>query len=66
MYYEGQGLDKSARQAYYWLKVAALQGDDEARTALPVVAKGMNADEIRDADSQAGDWMKKYKKVVGQ
>jgi len=66
MYYEGQGLDKSARQAYYWLKVASLQGDDEATTALPVVAKGMNADEIRDADSQAGDWMKKYKKVVGQ
>jgi uncharacterized protein len=66
MYYEGQGMDKSSRQAYYWLKVAALQGDDEAQSALPVVAKGMSAGEIRDADDQAGEWMKKYKKIVGK
>ena len=66
MYYEGQGVGKNMHWAYYWLKVAALQGDDEARSAIPVVAKGMSAGEISDAEAQADDWMKKYKKIVGK
>lgn len=66
MYFEGQGVDKSLPQAYYWLKVAALQGDDEAQAALPVVAKGLSPDQVRDADGQADEWMRKYKKIVGK
>ena len=66
MYYEGQGVEKNMHFAYYWLKIAALQGDDEAQTAVPVVAKGMSADQVRDAESQADEWMKKYKKIVGK
>ncbi len=66
MYYEGQGVGKDMHWAYYWLKVAALQGDDEAQAAIPVVAKGMSAGEIKDAETQADEWMKKYKKIVGK
>lgn len=66
MYFEGQGVEKSMHWAYYWLKVAALQGDDEAQSAVPIVAKGMSADQVREAETQADEWMKKYKKVVGK
>ena len=66
MYYEGQGVGKDMHWAYYWLKVAALQGDDEAQSAIAVVAKGMDAGDIREADAQADEWMKKYKKIVGK
>jgi len=66
LYHEGKGLRRDPVRAYYWLKVAALQGEDVAQEALKVVAKGMSADQIREAESQADEWMKKYKKIVGK
>ena len=66
MYFEGQGVERSMHWAYYWLKIAALQGDDEAQSAVQVVAKGMSAGEIQDAEAQADQWMRKYKKIVGK
>ena len=64
LYYEGQGVDKDARWAYYWIKVAALQGDDKAEESLKKVAAGMSADQIREADRQAAEWMAKAKKIL--
>ena len=66
LYHEGKGIDRDPVRAYYWLKVAALQGEDVAEQALKIVGKGMSADQVRQAEAQAEDWMKKYKKIVGK
>ena len=63
LYYHGQGLEKDQRWAYYWLRIAALQGDDKAEENLKLVAKDMSADDIRQAEAQAEEWMKKLKKT---
>jgi len=65
-YFEGKGVDRDPVRAYYWLKVAALQGDDVSGDALKTVGKGMSAEQVSEAEIQAGEWMKKYKKVVGK
>ena len=64
LYHEGKGVERDPVRAYYWLKVAALQGDDASQESLKGVAKGMSADQIREAESQAEEWMKKYKKIL--
>jgi TPR repeat protein len=66
MYWEGRGVEKNPQVAYYWFKVASLLGDDESQESLKIVGKAMPAGQIRDAESQADDWMSKYKKIVGQ
>jgi TPR repeat protein len=62
LYYEGKGVDKDLRWAYYWLTVAALQGDDIAQEHLKTVAAGMPREQIKEAETQAKDWMEKAKK----
>jgi TPR repeat protein len=66
LYYEGKGVERDPVRGYFWLKVAALQGEDLAQEALNSRGKSMSADQVRQAESQADDWMKKYKKVVGK
>jgi TPR repeat protein len=66
MYWEGQGVEKNAQQAYFWFKVASLLGDDDSQDSLKIVAKVMKPGQLKEADEQADDWMKKYKKIVGQ
>jgi TPR repeat protein len=63
LYYQGRGIEKDARWSYYWLKIAALQGDEKAEENLKVVSKDMSADDIRQAELQAEEWMKKLKKT---
>jgi TPR repeat protein len=65
MHWERQGVERSAQWAYYWFKIAALLGDDESQEALPIVARTMTQSQIRQAESEAADWMRKYKKIVG-
>jgi len=65
LYYEGKGVERNPLRAYYWIKVAALQGDEAARAALNAVGKGMSDEQIRQAETQAGEWMKRMEKVVG-
>lgn len=64
LYYEGKGVERDPVRAYYWLKVAALQGDDVSQEALKLVGKGMSEDQVRQAETQADEWMKKYKKTL--
>lgn len=64
LYHGGLGVERDPVRAYYWVKVAALQGDDVAQDSLKVVAQGMSADQIRQAEEQAEEWMKKYKKIL--
>lgn len=66
LYHEGRGLERDPVRAYFWLKVATLQGDDVSQQALANVGKAMSADQIREAESQADEWMKTLKKGVGK
>jgi uncharacterized protein len=66
LYYEGKGVQRDPSRAYFWMKVAALQGDDASEEALKFLGKGTSTDQVRQAESQADEWMKRYKKVVGK
>ncbi len=63
LYHEGKPARDPLR-AYFWVKVAALQGDEKAEENLKVVGKGMSADDMRQAEAQADEWMKKAKKIL--
>ncbi len=63
MYYQGKGVEKNLQLAYYWLAVAAQQGDDDAPENLKMVAAGMSGDQIKEAEKQAKEWMAKAKKT---
>jgi TPR repeat protein len=64
LYHEGKGVAKDPVRAYFWVKVAALQGDELAQDALQKVAAGMSPGEVREAEAQAEDWMKRLKKAL--
>ena len=64
LYLEGKGVAKDPVRAYFWVKVAALQGDDLAQESLKKVAAGMSPEQIRLAEAQADEWMKRAKKVL--
>jgi TPR repeat protein len=64
LYFEGKGVVKDPLRAYFWVKVAALQGDDLAQGALEEVARGMSADQVRQAEAQADEWLKRAKKTL--
>jgi uncharacterized protein len=66
LYHEGKGLERDPVRAYFWLKVATLQGDDVSQQALVNVGKAMSAEQIREAEGEAAEWMKKMKKGVGK
>jgi TPR repeat protein len=65
LHYEGKGVPRDAVKAYYWMKVASLQGDEESEKALKLVSQGLSEGQLRQADSEAAAWMKRYKKIVG-
>lgn len=66
LYHEGMGIERNPVRAYFWIRVAALQGDEVSQDALKTVGKGMSADQVRQAESEADEWMKKYKKILGK
>ncbi len=66
LYHEGKGAGHDPVRAYFWMKVAALQGDDLSRDALKLVGQGLSEGQVRQAESEAAEWMKRYKKIVGQ
>jgi TPR repeat protein len=66
LYHEGKGVARDPVKAYFWMKVAALQGDDGSGQALKLVGHGLSDSQVRQAESEAAEWMKRYKKIVGQ
>lgn len=66
LYHEGKGVERDPQRAYFWMKVAALQGDEVSEEALKLVGTGLTEGQVRRAESQADEWMKKYKKIVGK
>jgi len=59
LYFEGKGVAQDPVRAYYWVRVAALQGDDLARDLLGKVGAGMSEDQVKQAETQAQEWIKK-------
>lgn len=62
--HEGKGVARQPQEAYYWVKVAALQGDDRAEQSLAPLAAVLSEAQRRDADRQAGEWMKSLQKTT--
>jgi|SRR5687767_8266369 TPR repeat protein len=65
LYHDGKGVGRDPVRAYFWMKVAALQGDEESEKTLKLVSQGLSEGQLRQADSEAAAWMKRYKKIVG-
>ena len=63
LYHEGKPARDPVR-AYFWVKVAALQGDDVAQDSLKSVRAGMSDAQVAEAEAQADEWMKKNKKLL--
>jgi len=66
LYHEGKGVTQDPVRAYYWIKVASLQGDELAQDTLKKIGAGMSPEQIRQAEAQADEWIRKMKKVVGK
>ncbi|MGV3627084.1 MAG: tetratricopeptide repeat protein [Betaproteobacteria bacterium] len=62
--HEGKGVARQPQEAYYWIKVAALQGDDRAEQSLAPLGAALSEAQRRDADRQAGEWMKSLQKTT--
>jgi len=60
--HEGRGVARHPQEAYYWVKVAALQGDDRAQQGLESLAATLSDVQRREADRQAGEWVKSLQK----
>lgn len=61
LYHEGKGVAHDPVRAYCWVKVASLQGDELAQETLRTLGAGMSAEQIRQAEAQADEWMKAKK-----
>jgi predicted nucleic acid-binding Zn-ribbon protein len=59
LYFEGRGTDVDFGQSYFWLRVAAYQGDQRASRLLKTVAGELTSDEIGTSDDQAREWLQK-------
>jgi TPR repeat protein len=64
LYFEGKGVPKDPLRAYFWVKVAALQGDDLAQRALEAVGRGMSTGQMRQAEAQADEWMQRARRIL--
>jgi TPR repeat protein len=64
LYHEGKGVARDPVRAYYWIKVASLQGDELAQGTLKKIGAEMSAEQIRQAEAQADEWMRKAKKAL--
>jgi TPR repeat protein len=56
MYEEGDGTAKDVVSAYMWYSLAAAEGDEDAKAAMLALAKRINTDQVRQADTRAKAW----------
>ena len=60
MHYQGEGVERNLPQAYIILKMAAINGEDEAMDASDKVAMEMNREEIEMATQVLGTLFRNY------
>ena len=61
--HEGRGVERNPQEAYYWVKVAALQGDERALQGIAPLAAALSDTQKKDTDAQAAAWMEQVKKL---
>ena len=57
LYSTGQGVALDYVQAHKWFNLAAMRGNQAARSSRAELAKEMTADEIAAAQREAREWM---------
>ncbi len=57
LYFEGRGTNADFDQAFFWLRVAAYQGNQRAFELLETVAKKLTDHEITASDDRARGWL---------
>jgi len=60
--HEGKGVERNPQEAYFWIKVAALQGDERAAQNIARLAADLSDTQRQDADQKAVAWMVKLRK----
>jgi hypothetical protein len=58
-YLAGRGVAKDLQQAYFWLELAAVKGEDIAIKTRDLAAKEMSAEQIAEAKRLAREWKQK-------
>jgi len=66
LYFEGRGTSKDFGQSYFWLRVAAYQGNQRATSLLAMVAAELTSDQISASDDQAREWLEQRSIEVTQ
>ena len=64
LYHLGKGVDRNPLRAYFWVKVAALQGDEIARDNMTALAADLTPEQIRAADAEADTWRTKARNLA--
>lgn len=66
LYFEGRGTGKDFPQSYFWLRIAAYQGNLRATRLLATVAGELTSDQISTSDGQAREWLEQRSIEVTQ
>ena len=59
-YASGDGVDQSVVQAYQWANIAAMHGDDAAKSTRDALVQLLTPDELTAAQQQSSDWYRAY------
>ncbi len=60
LYSTGQGVEMDYVQAHKWFNLAALQGNEAARSWRKELSEEMTADEIAAAQREAREWLQSH------
>ena len=58
MYFKGQGIEQDAEKAYFWISLAALNGQEGTEHNLTFVASFLEKKQIDKIDEEATEWIK--------
>lgn len=57
MYCSGRGVDLDLVEAHKWFNLAAVRGNDEARSYRTEIARELSRDEVGEAQRRARAWL---------
>ena len=60
LFQRGVGVERDLKMAYVWYSVAAANGDGGAPISRDLVAKGLSADELDEAQALAGQYFERF------
>jgi len=62
-YLKGHGVTKDEVEAVKWITLAAWQGDEEAKAAIPQIKNIVEGRQIAEGTLRAKDWLEKWKRL---